>query len=68
MGQVLMQHHTGSTGTEAVRCGKLRSPPWSNKPMVPTAPSPPNENPLGPLRRQTGRPLGSRERPRNVRR
>jgi hypothetical protein len=33
-----------------------------NKPMVPTAPTPPNEHPLGPLRRHIGRPLGSRGR------
>jgi len=32
---------------------------WPNKPMVPTAPTSPIVNPLDPLRRHIGQPLGS---------
>jgi len=32
---------------------------WPNKPMVPTAPASPAANPLLPMRRHIGQPLGS---------
>jgi hypothetical protein len=32
-----------------------------NKPMVPTAPTQPDEHPLASLRRHIGRPLGGRQ-------
>ena len=44
----------------ALRCTALHSVP--NKPVLPTATTSLNYYPLGPLRRQTGRPLGAERR------
>ncbi len=56
MGLIQMQHHVGSPDAEAERRVDLRGAPWSNKPMVPTAPASPAANPSRPLRRHIGQP------------
>ena len=43
----------------AALLGKYSVPAMSNKPMVPTAAAAPVANPLHPVRRHIGRPLGS---------
>ena len=51
------RERSGVSGVATFECTAGAGVP--NKPVLPTATTPPANNPLRPLRRQTGRPLGS---------